>query len=1068
MKLRKFSLRFTVGTMFVLATLITGFVAVSLQYHFSKKMAMEHTLQSLSKASFDLSAYIQNLERDASNTARLLVAMNQMFDIESNETDLHNILAEVMTEHPLFYSIYIGSDNDDFYQLINLESSPVVRDKIAANRDDRWVVIKITGDRNNRVRETYYYNREFLLREMVTTKSNYFPTERPWYEAANTDSVFKTKPYLFQHLKVTGQTYSLKFKGKNNQIQNSILGIDIVLSSIAEKLSSNSFDLGDTSGVASYLYTKSGEVISSSREVAKNVVIPKSNMLALTAYQRSIISKKSKIKISNQNDWAPLDFSLSGQPQGYAIDILLLIEEMTGIDFEFINGFSWVELIGKYNNNSLDGLHSLQKNKNHEYTGVYSDPIYDFNFGLVTRTTSADIHNYAELAGRKVAILSGWPIAAKLRQDFPNIELIEFADRYVAFESVSKGQTDALLDVKPVLISGLSQYFHQNLKLHDDIIDLEKEFSSKFYILLKSENNDLIPIINAAIENINDSQRAALASKWLGDKAIQDNIMVPYQDLVSLIDLQGNHDQIIERVINDQEKLIYISPVKVNSKSEEFFAVVIPKAVIYSKVTGQVQISILVTIVFMLLMLPVAWLFGAPIVRPIRQLRIETKKVQERQYDDVKLVSTPIKEVWELSEAMMEMSKDLQQYEIAQEEFLEAFIKLIAQAIDDKSKYTAGHCNRVPELGIMLAEVTEQCDSALFKDFKFANADEKREFRIAAWLHDCGKITTPEYIVDKGTKLEANYNRIHEIRTRFEVLWRDAEITALKQQIVLPEHKSTIDAALKAKQQKLTDDFAFIAASNVGGEFMSDDKVARVKALSEQTWLRHFDDSLGLSSVEELLKKESLNTRLPVIEKLLSNKAAHIVERDRKVEFDPKFGIKMDVPEHQYNLGEVYNLTISRGTLTAEDRYKINEHMISTIKMLDNLPFPPELSRVPRYASTHHETLKGTGYPRKLTADDLSIPERILVIADIFEALTASDRPYKKAKPVSVAVDIMYQMALDQHLDIELFRLFLQSGTHIKYAQKYLNTEQLDEIDLSKYLQPEQLDNVDLSKKWTA
>jgi len=1072
MKRKTFSVRFTVGTMFVVATLITGLVAVSLQYHFSKKMAVEHTVQSLSKASSGLSEYIQELERDASNSARLLVSISHIFDIQSNEQDLRTILAAMMTENALFYSIYIGSDNDDFYQLINLESSPIVREKIAANSDDRWVVIKIAGDRQNRIRETYYYDSEFVLREMKTTQSNYFPTERPWYEAANTDSVFKTKPYLFQHLKITGQTYSLKFKDnhnhEHNKSHNSILGIDIVLSSIGQKLSNNSFDFDDASEIESYLYTRSGEVISSSRQAAKHTVIPESDRLVLTAQQQSTINKTAKIKISNQNDWAPLDFSLSGKPQGYAIDVLLLVEEMTGIDFEFINGFSWFELIDKYNNGSLDGLHSLQLNQNNKYSGVYSDPIYGFNFALVTRTSRADIDNYAELTGQKVAILSGWSIAAKLRQDFPDIELIEFADRNAAFKSVSEGQTDALLDVKPVLMSGLSQYFYKNLKLHGDIIDLAEQFPSTFHILLKLENDDLMPIINAAIANISDDQRSALASKWLGGKAIHDKMMVPYQDLVSLTGLQGDHDQIIERVIDGQERLVYISPVKDGSRSEEFFAVVIPKKVIYKKVNDQLKIAILATVVFISLMLPLAWWFGAPIVRPIRQLRLETRKVQERQYGEVQLVDTPIKEIWELSEAMLEMSKDLKQYEKAQDEFLEAFIKLIAQAIDDKSKYTAGHCNRVPELGMMLADVVEQCDSELFKDFKFANADEKREFRIAAWLHDCGKITTPEYIVDKGTKLEANYNRINEIRTRFEVLWRDAEIAALKKQIVLPEHKSTIDAELKAKQQKLTDDFEFIAASNVGGEFMSDDKIARVKVLSELTWLRHFDDSLGLSSVEELVKKESLNIPLPAIEKLLSDKSEHIVPRDRKVEFDPKFGIKMDVPEHQYNLGEVYNLTISRGTLTAEDRYKINEHMISTIKMLENLPFPPELSRVPRYASTHHETLKGTGYPRKLTADDLSIPERILVIADIFEALTASDRPYKKAKPVSVAVDIMFKMALDEHLDIELFKLFLHSGTHVKYAQRYLKPEQLDEIDLSKYLQSQPFNDVDLSKKLTA
>jgi len=1071
MKRKTFSVRFTVGTMFVFATLITGLVAVSLQYHFSKKMAIEHTVQTLSEASSDLSDYMQALERNASNAARLLASISHIFDIQSNEQDLRNILAEMMTENALFYSIYIGSDNDDFYQVINLESSPIVREKIAANSEDRWVVIKITGDKQNRIRETYYYDSEFVLREMNKTKSNYFPTERPWYEGANTDSVFKTKPYLFQHLKITGQTYSLKFKDnhnhEHNQAYSSILGIDIVLSSIGEKLSNNSFDFDNTSEIESYLYAKSGEVISSSRQAAKHIVIPESVPLVLTAQQRSIINKSTKIKISNQNDWAPLDFSLSGKPQGYAIDILLLVEEMTGIDFEFINGFSWLELIDKYNNGSLDGLHSLLKGQSNSYSGVYSDPIYGFNFALVTRRSSVDVEDYAELTGQKVAILSGWSIATKLRQNFPAIELIEFADLNAAFKSVSEGKTDAFLDVKPVLISGLSQYFYKNLRLHDDITDLAELFPSMFYILLKSENRDLMPIINTAIANISDDQRTALASKWLGGKAIRDNIMVPYQDLVSLTGLQGDHDQIIERVIDGQESLVYISPVKAGASSDEFFAVVLPKKVIYKKVNERVQISILATVSFILLMLPFAWKFGTPVVRPIRQLRLETRKVQERQYDDVQLVDTPIKEIWELSEAMLDMAKELKQYETAQDEFLEAFIKLIAQAIDDKSKYTAGHCNRVPEIGMMLADVVEQSDSMLFKDFKFANADEKREFKIAAWLHDCGKITTPEYIVDKGTKLEANYNRIHEVRMRFEVLWRDAEITALKQQIVLPEHKSAIDAELKSKLQKLTDDFAFIAASNVGGEFMSDDKIARVKMLSEQTWLRHFDDSLGLSSVEELVKKESLNTSLPVIEKLLSDKPEHIVPRDRKVEFDPKFGIKMDVPEHQYNLGEVYNLTISRGTLTPEDRYKINEHMISTIKMLENLPFPPELSRVPRYASTHHETLKGTGYPRKLTAEDLSIPERILVIADIFEALTASDRPYKKAKPISVALDIMYKMALDQHLDIELFKLFLESGIHVKYAQKYLKPEQLDEIDLDKYLKPVQ-DEIDLNKYLTA
>jgi HD-GYP domain-containing protein (c-di-GMP phosphodiesterase class II) len=400
------------------------------------------------------------------------------------------------------------------------------------------------------------------------------------------------------------------------------------------------------------------------------------------------------------------------------------------------------------------------------------------------------------------------------------------------------------------------------------------------------------------------------------------------------------------------------------------------------------------------------------------------------------------------------MTQEIQHHEQQQEEFVEAFIRLIAQAIDDKSPYTAGHCNRVPEIGLMLAEAVEKCDTGKFKDFKFNNDDERREFRIAAWLHDCGKITTPEHIVDKGTKLEANYNRINEIRTRFEVLRRDAEVEMWKSISTGELSKEEAQAKFDQRVAQLDEDFRFVANANVGGEFMSDDKIERIKQIAQQTWLRHYDDHLGLSPFEEMIKPKSEVT-LPVVENLLADKPDHIIERVRPMEFAPEHGIKVQVPEHQYNLGEVYNLTISRGTLTPEDRFKINEHMISGIKMLGALPFPPELSNVPRYASTHHETLKGTGYPRRLSAEDLSTPERILVIADIFEALTAGDRPYKKAKPVSVAVDIMYKMALDEHLDMDLFLLFLESGVYRDYANKFMPAEQVDEVDIEKYLKSE-------------
>jgi hypothetical protein len=256
---------------------------------------------------------------------------------------------------------------------------------------------------------------------------------------------------------------------------------------------------------------------------------------------------------------------------------------------------------------------------------------------------------------------------------------------------------------------------------------------------------------------------------------------------------------------------------------------------------------------------------------------------------------------------------------------------------------------------------------------------------------------------------------------------------------------------LKNEQQELVEEFTFVASCNVGGEFLDQDKLDRLQSIATKTWQRHFDDRLGLSPLEELRISASEQT-LPKTEQLLSDKPEHIIERTQTTDYPPEFGIDMDIPEHLYNLGEVYNLSVSRGTLTEEDRFKINEHMISTIKMLESLPFPEELRNVPRYASTHHETMKGTGYPRKLPGTELSIPERILAVADVFEALTASDRPYKKAKTVSEAMDIMHKMVLDNHIDSDCFELFLRDRVYLRYAREFLPESQLDEFDASKYL----------------
>ncbi|OJX83301.1 HD family phosphohydrolase [Magnetospirillum sp. 64-120] len=388
----------------------------------------------------------------------------------------------------------------------------------------------------------------------------------------------------------------------------------------------------------------------------------------------------------------------------------------------------------------------------------------------------------------------------------------------------------------------------------------------------------------------------------------------------------------------------------------------------------------------------------------------------------------------------------------AQKNLFKSFIQVIAGSIDAKSPYTGGHCNRVPALTFMLAKAACDKKDGPYKDFHLSE-DEWYELEVAAGLHDCGKVTTPEYIVDKATKLETIYNRIHEVRMRFEVLKRDAVIDYLQGVLAEEQPEAELKAALDAKLAQLDDDFAFIAECNVGGEFMAPERIERMKQIAETPWTRTLDDTLGLS-IDEMRRRPGEQPKPPVQEKLLADKDWHIIPHE--VAFDlaqyDAEGFSMRPQKHKYDLGEIYNLSIGRGTLTAEDRFKINEHITQTILMLKALPFPKNLARVPEWAGGHHEKMDGSGYPKGLKREQMSDPARMMAIADIFEALTAADRPYKKPKTLSESLKIMSFMVKDQHIDPDLWILFLESGVWKDYADQYLRPEQVDNVDISQYL----------------
>lgn len=374
---------------------------------------------------------------------------------------------------------------------------------------------------------------------------------------------------------------------------------------------------------------------------------------------------------------------------------------------------------------------------------------------------------------------------------------------------------------------------------------------------------------------------------------------------------------------------------------------------------------------------------------------------------------------------------DLSQQVNSYNRLLESFIEVIAKAIDNKSPYTGEHCQKVPVITRMLAAAAIGSTSGPFKNFEMTD-NEWYALHIASLLHDCGKITTPDYIVDKSTKLETPYNRIHEIRNRFEILRRDAHIDYLQKRLNNSDTKENLQAIFVSKVKKMIDDFAFIGQCNIGDTPLRKEDINRLDELSQITFTRYFSRMVGISWNEKKFIPDHKAYDMPQEEHLLEDRPEQL--------------------QTLYNQGELTNLKIKSGTINNAERDKINEHVSTTVEMLKDLSFPPELSNIIEYAGAHHERVDGKGYPNGLTGEQMSIPAKIMAIADVYEALTARDRPYKEPKKLSTVLSIMRDMKNSGHLDPDLYELFIKSGVYMDYAKEYISKDQIDDINPEEYL----------------
>ena len=784
MKNLHIGIRPTILTIFTLIVLLTLFVTLGLQYYFSQTIALESVEKDMKKTASNTSLKIDNIENSVTN----IVTITELLDESTKKPEellthpLTNKFTTFMSSYPFIYAMYIGYENGDFYEVINLDVNPSLRVKYNSNHKERWLLLKVSQKATQRIQENCFLNKDLKILRTTSEISNYNPTKRPWYKKAFNDSnIIKTEPYQFSNFDSLGLTYAKKIKNTRN-----IIGVDVSLKTISSLLKSET----DIKGSLSFLLDQD----------------------------------KNKLLASN-------------------------------------------------------------------------------------------------------------------------------VDHHISKEEISE--------------------FINQIKLKN----LSISFNEKIYFISNS---------------------------------------------------------------------ILVSPLGTKSQ----LITLTPKEIIMAPYNEEITYAIILNLFVMLLLSPVMFYLTKLVSKPIHALEIENEKIKNRKFDEVIHINTKISELSSLSGSLVSMSTSIKEYEEAQLKLMDSFIELIAGAIDAKSEYNGEHCNKVPIISIELAKIASEAKNGVFQDFTIENEDQMREISIAAWLHDCGKVTTPEYIIDKATKLETIYNRIHEVRMRFEIVYRDLIIDYHKQ-LQNTKDKVLLEHNLKIEQQKLIDDFNFVATSNVGGEYMDQKSKDRIKMIAQRTWQKYFDDSIGLSYDEELRYEKNDSN----IEYILANKKSHIIPRTNfSQEEHDKYNFKMEVPKDLYNLGEIYNLTVERGTLTKEDRFKISEHVIMSIKMLEMLPFPENLKNVPQYAGGHHETLIGTGYPRQLTKEQLSIPARIIALADVFEALSSSDRPYKTPKKLSEVIKILSFMVKDKHIDKDIFELFLTSGFYKKYAEENLTAEQIDEVDVNSYI----------------
>ncbi|WP_320007176.1 HD domain-containing phosphohydrolase [Maridesulfovibrio sp.] len=1022
-----------VGVVMVIGSLIAG-LTIGLDYYFSLDLAKTAAEKTFRSISVNINERVRSLDNQSANLINLFSHFSELNEYPSGRLDKRalSLITGCMNQTPAL-SISVGFKNGNLIEIVNLNSSINAKLALDASPKEDWAIIRIETKNGKRIKTTAYMDHQFTVRRKKQEQTDYVPHERPWVtEALASGKIIRTSPYLFSNLKTSGFSYT-----KSMDNGNRIVALNMSLDGISYYLHQQHLP---PSGLVS-LFDQQGNLIAKANKPVLPATKPTDKKIYLSREEHAFIAKHPVIHVSG----APLvPFSLPSAKAevGYSVDFLNLIARKFHLRIESVDN-----QFPSFTDKRIDLIHSQLKKNTAPQLGLYTNAYRPLREGIAIKRNTPQPSTLSDLNGKIVAIEKNTPAAIYLEENYPDIKQVNMKV-IDGIRAVALGKADAVIGKVAELRYLANTNFIGFIQLGINIPTPEQGL----HFVVRPDIPQLSGIINKAMAAVSQEEKEWLNAKWFGNQNIDENLVTGRKAL-NILKLAANetrHGKLQFLSIKDEQYLGYLARIKSDYGGNVFLGMLIPLDIAMQPYMKKIRISLFFSIYLLLLLSPLVWVGSSFLTKPIRALSQESKKVIQRRYEKVRGIDSNITEIRDLSTSITSMAAAIGTHEKSLQELLDSFIQIIASAIDFKSPYTGGHCARVPELSIMLAQAASASRQGRMADFSFDTQEQWQEFTTASWLHDCGKITSPEYVVDKATKLETIYNRIHEIRTRFEILLRDAEIEYLKD-LLDGGDENKLSRTLLMKKKEIQEDFAFVASCNIGGEEMEQSDLERIKSISRKTWIRHLDDRLGLSQ-QELKRYPNPPQALPCVEKLLADKPEQVINTRPSAQPRNKSCAPLKEPSFIYNLGEVYNLCIPRGTLTPEERDKINEHIVITIRMLETLPLPSHMINIPGYAGAHHETLDGKGYPRGLKGEEISIPSRIIAIADIFEALTASDRPYKKNKTLNESIKIMTEMVKAQRLDPDLFRLFLESGIYLRYAHRFLNSEQIDDVDVAKIL----------------